>query len=355
MNNKPPKAESYYNQSFVDRMNSAQANIDNLVSVQNKSYGSMNSKKDEYDAFSGSMKSYGDVYESAENEFGVANAKESYEQNKKALALAESTLSALPSSINNSSNRVLTQQQREDRYNTLSNRVMGNVNILNKTTSMYEQTWKNAREAQADYAKTEIAGQWSKLDSFNNAWLKAMEEYTTASKNVLTAKTELNSIRNQYRAWQQRQYSQAYEVWQNNLNTANARYQEALKSEQAARAAAERKRQAEAAAAAARAAADRATAAARAAANANKRDFDFGNGFSVKVNNRNEAEYYQNGRRITAGSFLEHTGANGANWNMWKELWNRGISTKGVGADTVSAFSGRSASGAQYNYLFTFF
>ena len=31
MTHQPPKAESYYNQSFVDKMNEAQKNIDNLV------------------------------------------------------------------------------------------------------------------------------------------------------------------------------------------------------------------------------------------------------------------------------------------------------------------------------------
>ena len=56
MANKPPSSDSYYNQSFVDRMNEAQRDIDNLVSEKDKSWSSMNQKKDEYDAFSGSMR-----------------------------------------------------------------------------------------------------------------------------------------------------------------------------------------------------------------------------------------------------------------------------------------------------------
>ena len=37
MTNKPPKPESYYNKSFVDRMNEAQKNIDGLVAEKDKS------------------------------------------------------------------------------------------------------------------------------------------------------------------------------------------------------------------------------------------------------------------------------------------------------------------------------
>ena len=231
MANRPPSSDSYYNQSFVDRMNEAQRDIDNLVSEKDKSWSAMNQKKDEYDAFSGSMREYNDIYNESKSKFGVEESQDTYEKSKKALALAQSTLDALPSTINASSNRVLTQSQREARYNALADRATRQIGIMTQQNSMYEQAWKNARENQATYAKAEMASQYAKLGDFNNAWISAMNEYDNAVRRIENAKVDLNLIRNDYRMWQARQWSQANTVWYNKLNNALSRYVQALNTE----------------------------------------------------------------------------------------------------------------------------
>lgn len=231
MANRPHSSDSYYNQSFVDRMNEAQRDIDNLVSEKDKSWSAMNQKKDEYDAFSGSMREYNDVYNESKAKFGVEESQETYEKSKKALALAQSTLDALPSTINASSNRVLTQSQREARYNALADRATRQIGIMTQQNSMYEQAWKNARENQATYAKAEMASQYAKLGDFNNAWISAMNDYDNAVRRIENAKVDLNLIRNDYRMWQTRQWSQANTIWYNKLNNALSRYVQALNTE----------------------------------------------------------------------------------------------------------------------------
>ena len=231
MANRPPSSDSYYNQSFVDRMNEAQRDIDNLVSEKDKSWSAMNQKKDEYDAFSGSMREYNDIYNESKSKFGVEEGQETYEKSKKALALAQSTLDALPSTINASSNRVLTQSQREARYNALADSATRQIGIMTQQNSMYEQAWKNARENQATYAKAEMASQYAKLSDFNNAWVSAMNEYDNAVRRIENAKVNLNLIRNDYRMWQTRQWSQANTIWYNKLNNALSRYAQALNTE----------------------------------------------------------------------------------------------------------------------------
>lgn len=231
MANRPPSSDSYYNQSFVDRMNEAQRDIDNLVSEKDKSWSAMNQKKDEYDAFSGSMREYNDVYNDSKAKFGVEESQDTYEKSKKALALAQSTLDALPSTINASSNRVLTQSQREARYNALADRATRQIGIMTQQNTMYEQAWKNARENQATYAKAEMASQYAKLGNFNNAWISAMNEYDNAVRRIENAKVNLNLVRNDYRMWQTRQWSQANTIWYNQLNNALSRYVQALNTE----------------------------------------------------------------------------------------------------------------------------
>lgn len=231
MNNRPAKAESYYNQSFVDRIKEAQSNIDNLVSEKDKSWSATGQKQDEYNAFKGTMSSYDEVYTQSKSEFGIEEHRENYEKSKQALALAESTLSALPSSINSNSNRVLTQSQREARYNTLSNRAMAYRDNLLARSSAYEEVWKKAREEQATYAKAEIASQYGKLEDYNNAFVNAMNEYDQAAKRLTEARIEKLNWESDYRNWQFNQWQNAETVWFNNLNAALDRYVQALNTE----------------------------------------------------------------------------------------------------------------------------
>ena len=231
MANRPPKPESYYNQSFEDKIKEARQNIDNLVPERDKSWAATAQKQDEYDTFYGSMKEYGDVYKNAESEFGVKEAQDTYEKSKKALALAESTLSALPSSINSGSNRVLTQSQREARYNVLADKAVSYKNNLLARSSAYEEVWKKARQSQAEYAKAEIASQYSKLSDYNNAFTNAMNEYMSAQSRLTRGETELRNWQSQYRTWQFQKWSTANTIWYQNMSNALNRYIEALNTE----------------------------------------------------------------------------------------------------------------------------
>ena len=331
LNNKPPKAESYYNQSFVDKINEAQRNIDGLVAEKDKSWAATGQKQDEYNAFYGNMSSYGDIYKSAEDEFGVKQFKQTYEESKKALALAESTLETLPSSINSASNRVLTQSQREARYNALADRTMAYKDNLMAKTSAYEDVWKNARENQSEWAKREITSQYEKLGDFNNAFNISIDKYMQAERNLTQGKIEKSNWESQYRTWQYQQYQNANTIWYNNLNAALNRYIEALNTETAIRQQQHRMEQ---------------------AAKNDVKKFDFGGGYTLEGMSGKNAMYYYNGKSISAGRFLEETGANGANWNMWNSVWNSGVKTQGVGSDTIEAFNRRSSADSRYAYLF---
>lgn len=329
MNNQPPAAESYYNKDFADKINEARANIDNLVAEKDKSWAATGQRKDEYNAFRGTMSEYGDVYKNSKSEFGIEDHQDNYEKNKQALALAESTLSALPSSINSSSNRVLTQSQREARYNALADIQMKRRDTLMNNVSEYDKVWQNAREQQAEYSRREIAGQWSKLDEYNNAWNLALKDYAAASERLTQGEAELSDWQSRYRTWQNQQYQNAQTVWLANMSAALNRYVQALNTEMVI------------------------AQANRAMANANKlKSWDFGGGYTMEGASGKNAVYYYNGNAISAGRFLEGTGANGTQWDKWNDVWNSGVRTSGVGSDTVQAFNRQSAAGNQYNYLF---
>ena len=235
MNNQPPKAESYYNKDFVKKINEAQRNIDRLVKEKDKSWAASNQAKSDYKAFHGSMSDYNEVYTQSKSEFGIEEHRDNYEKSKKALALAESTLSALPSSINSSSNRVLTQSQREQRYNALADKQVSYRDNLLARSSAYEDVWKQARQNQADYAKAEMATQWDKLGVYNNTWVNSLNEYYDAEKRLTESRMEKSDWESDYRIWQFNQWNNAQTVWFNNMNAALSRYIEALDTESAMR------------------------------------------------------------------------------------------------------------------------
>lgn len=79
--------------------------------------------------------------------------------------------------------------------------------------------------------------------------------------------------------------------------------------------------------------------------------WDFGGGYQLHSSPYGDAYYTQNGRKISAGEFLEGSGANGVNWNLWNDVWNNGVSTNGIGGDTVGAFNRRTPVSDDYGYL----
>lgn len=89
------------------------------------------------------------------------------------------------------------------------------------------------------------------------------------------------------------------------------------------------------------------------------KQWNFGNGYTL-VDNGGQAAYLKNGNQVSAGEFLANTGRNGANWDLWNDVWGNGVSTNGVGSDTVQALSGFTAPGSisglaslgKYSYLF---
>lgn len=328
--NPPKSSSSYYNQSFVDRLNEAQRNIDGLVAEKDKSWGATQQAQNDYDTFRGTMSSYEDVYKNAESEFGVQNAMFDYEKNKKALALAETTLEALPSTINAGSNRVLTQTQRERAYNVLSNQFNKIQTNLQKQNKVFEDVWKNARESQMAYAQSVVSQQNTQMNDYNAAWMTAVNKYDNIVRQWQNARLEKEQIGEDYRQWQLMQYNAAKAQYDAELNNATKRYQAAMQ-----------------------------TAMSQNQYNSQAATYvkpvntwSFGGGYVIKKNSRGEAEYYKDNLRITAGEFLKNAKTD---WNTWNAIWNAGVSTKGVGSDTIDAFSrnrGINKYDTRYGYLF---
>lgn len=89
--------------------------------------------------------------------------------------------------------------------------------------------------------------------------------------------------------------------------------------------------------------------------NAKYKNWDFGSGYSVQQMPNGQAAYYKGNNRISAGQFLAETSDNGKKWNLWNDIWKNGVSTNGVGSDTVEAFYRKNynSDDARYGYLWS--
>lgn len=224
-------ADNYYDQSFIDRMNAAQQNIDNLVSAENQANSKVESSKDAYDTFKGQMRHYADVSEEQENEFGVQTAFSQYEKSKDAIAATQAMINALPSTINANSNRVLTQSQRDAAFQRQYSGYSNKLTRETSQTSQYEETWKKARENASKASAEIMASQQSSLADFNKAWAAAVDNWYQAQENVRTAQYQKMDIESQYREWQRQQAAKDRQAALNEMNLALDAYVASIKNE----------------------------------------------------------------------------------------------------------------------------
>lgn len=226
--NPPKSSQNYYNQSFVDRMNEAQASIDNLVTEKDKSYSAYQQAQDDYDAFKGTVKRYEDVYRENEAKFGVENKYNDYEKSKEALLQIDRAMKMLPSSINRNAEVRLSQSEREFAYN----REMDTYNKLMTTSTtnseVFKDVWNKAREAQTEATNKEIGQQYSDLALKENYWITKMDEFNQAEEKWRQARLEKQAIGSEYRRWQLNQNQVELSQYLTKLNNALTRYNEAM-------------------------------------------------------------------------------------------------------------------------------
>ena len=199
--------DSFYNKSFVDRINDAQKNIDLMVEEKNQADSKRMQAQDAYDTFDGQMRNYSSMQDEAENKFGVTTAMENYEKSKYAVAAMEQTLSSLPSTINRTSNVVMSQERRELAYNTQANKWEQTMRTKQAITDVNKEVWDNARKMSNEFAQQLYGEQESTRESLSLQWSNATSEYQKSIDRWQDARTLLSDIKSDYRSWQWQQAS----------------------------------------------------------------------------------------------------------------------------------------------------
>ena len=342
--------DSGYTHNFQDRINEANQQVANKEQqYQQYQTRADESYKQQQDALA-NRQAYSDILSQAKESEGVGEAKSQYQKDLEAVNAVSSAMNTLPSSINANSNVTLTNAQRQA--------ALGNQ--MNKYLNSYDYATRQAETSGNLYQMAQ-----------NAAFTAAEAGATDQQQNIANAMNQYNSNM----AYLQDMYNQVANARQESFNTYGQMYedeyqhmQDQLQREMQAEQIAATQRIAEMEDATKRWIQQQQSADSRYAADAslraaqymqsqnsqpqNYKSWDFGGGYALTENPYGGSIYTKNGNPISAGEFLEATGANGANWDLWNDVWNQGVSTQGVGSDTVQAFSGMSPSSKKYNYLF---
>lgn len=325
-----------YNHDFNAQIGNYTGKANEQYNQYNAQYNNAQNYENQYNDAFANRQTYGDYMNQAEDKYNVANRQQAYEDSARAVAATQQAMLALPSTTNRNSNVVLTQAQR--------NAALGNQ--MNKYNTTLASNVQSQGVAQNDFqnALTQAMGlaagnYQSQQDALNAQMNQYQATYNIANQAYANALNQENLLRDVYAKMYQDEYNHQqmeYNYWYGNL-------QDKWKQQEIA---------------AQKYAADAGLRVQQYLQNLAKqnekkyKNWDFGNGYSLQENANGEATYLRNGNAISAGDFLEHTGANGANWNLWNDIWNQGVSTRGVGSDTVSAFNRVSPASEKYNYLF---
>lgn len=325
-----------YNHDFNTQVGDYSGKANEQYNRYNAEYNNAQNYENQYNDAFANRQNYGDLMNQAEGKYNVGDRQKAYEDSARAVAATQQAMLALPSTTNRNSNVVLTQAQR--------NAALGNQ--MNKYNTTLASNVQNQAVAQTDFqnalqqAMSLAAGNYqSQQDALAAQMNQYQNAYNIANQAYSNALNQENLLRDVYA----KMYADEYQHMQNDYQYWYGNLQDKWKQQEIA---------------AQKYAADAGLRVQQYLQNLAKqnekkyKNWDFGNGYSLQENKNGQATYLKNGKAISAGQFLEGTGANGANWNLWNDIWNQGVSTRGVGSDTVSAFNRVSPTSEKYNYLF---
>ena len=337
-------AESGHN--FIDQINEQKGVVAGKQGEYNTQQGQLGDVRNAYDDAYKSQQSYSDLYGQARGTEGVDDAKAQYQKSLASVNATNSAMNNLPSSINAGSNVVLNASQRNA---ALGNQMMKFQNTLDYQTRQNagdRDMYQTALGAAQDLAKTNMGQEQAKVAQSMQNYQTQMDYANNLYNQLLQERQIMRSIYGDMYEDEYRHMQQELEAWAQNLQAETDRYKEGQANYRAQLSADAQKYAADAGMRLQQYLAK------QQADNQKYKNWDFGNGYSLQQLANGQAAYYKNGNPVSAGDFLEHTGANGANWDLWNDVWNNGVSTQGVGSDTVNAFNRISPSSSKYNYLF---
>ena len=331
---------------FINQISEQKGKIAGKEGEYATQQGELGSARDAYNQAYQNQQNYSDLYRSAKGEEGVDDARAQYQKSLASVNATNSAMNNLPSSINAGANVVLNASQRNAALGNQMTKYQNTLDYQTRQNAGDRDMYQTALGAAQDLAKTNMGQEQAKVAQTMQNYQAQMDYANNLYNQLLQERSLMRQIYGDMYEDEYRHMQQELEAWAANLQAETERYKEGQANYRA-----------QLSANAQRYAADAGMRLQQYLNNLNQdnnkyKNWDFGNGYQIQGLPGGGATYLRNGQAISAGDFLSHTGANGANWDLWNDVWNNGVSTQGVGSDTVSAFNRQSPTSSRYNYLF---
>lgn len=280
----------------------------------NAQQGNVKAADDAYQAAVKNQKGYDDLYNQASNSAGTEQAKSQYQKSLDAVNATQTAMNNLPSAINAGSNVVLNSAQRNAALGNQMGKYANTLSYWQNQNAGDQNAYQTALGQANTIAQSDMAKQQNDINN-------ALAYYELQLRNSQDLYSNYLSLLAQERAEAQEQarLQQEQANWQNYMNALNGGNEKKYKS------------------------------------------WDFGNNYHVDEAPDGTAMYYRGSTPLSAGEFLSATGlrGSGVKWDLWNDIWNNGVSTVGVGSDTVEAYSPynyanmlRPSNNEKYKYLY---
>lgn len=326
---------------FIDQINGQQGVIDNKKGEYDTQKGQLDNSRNTYQDLFRNRQSYSDAYRNAKESEGVNDANAQYQKSLNAVNATNAAMNTLPSSINAGSNVVLNASQRNAALGNQMGQYQASLDNWTRQNAGDREAYQTALASAQNMAGQEIATQRQDIQTALQDYQNQMNYANELYNQLINERQIMRSIYGDMYEDEYRHMQNALEAWAQNLQAETERYKEGQANYRA-----------QLSADAQRYASDAGMRFQQYMDKKALKNWDFGNGYSIQQLGNGTAGYYKNGNAISAGDFLGQTGANGVNWDLWNDVWKNGVSTQGVGSDTVNAFNRVSPASSKYNYLF---
>ena len=327
--------------NFIDQINEQSGKISGKEREYRAQQGQLGESRNAYKDAYKNQQSYSDLYNQAKGEEGVNDARAQYQKSLASVNATNSAMNNLPSSINAGSNVVLNAAQRNSALGNQMTKFQNTLDYQTRQNAGDLSQYQTALSAAQNVAQQNAALQRQDTQIALQDYQNQMDYANNLYNQLLQERQIMRSIYGDMYEDEYKHMQHELEVWAANLQAETDRYKESQANYRAKLSADAQKY-----------AADADMRLQQYMDKKSLKNWDFGNGYSIQQLGNGTAGYYKNGNAITAGDFLGQTGANGVNWDLWNDVWRNGVSTQGVGSDTVNAFNRVSPASSKYNYLF---
>ena len=206
-----------YNHDFNAQINNYTGKANEQYNQYNAQYNNAQNYENQYNDAFANRQTYGDYMRQAEDEKGVAAARQAYDDSARAVAATRQAMLALPSTTNRNSNVVLTQAQRNaalgNQMEKYQNALASNVESQGYYNDIYGKVLNEAMNLAAGNYQSQQDALAAQMNQYQNA-------YNVANQAYANALNQENLLRDVYAKMYQDEYNHQqmeYNYWYGNL------------------------------------------------------------------------------------------------------------------------------------------